>query len=68
MSCELIGPGKPPPAILPVADERLLAGVAPHVGFEVARLGVHLAASGERAGKDLVVVFDVGFGRRVFPV
>ena len=63
VSRKLIRSREPPAAVLPVADEGLLAGVAPHVGLQVTRLCVHLAAAGEGARKNLVVVFDVGFGR-----
>ena len=65
MPGELVGPGEPPPAARPGAREGLLAGVAPRVGLQVARLGVHLAAAREQTGEDLVVVFDVSLRRRV---
>jgi len=64
---ELIRAREPPPAVLPVADEGLLPSVPPHVGLQVAGLGVHLAAAGEHAGEDLVLVFDVRFGWGIFP-
>ena len=39
----------------------------PHVRLQVARLGIHLPAAGIQTRENLVVVFDVRFGRRVLP-
>ena len=49
---QLIRPGEPPAAALPVADVRLLPGVGSVVGLEVAGLGVGLPAVVEGAGVD----------------
>ena len=64
---ELVRPREPPAAARPRAHERLLSRVPPRVRFQVARLGVHLAAGGERAREDLVFVADVRLGGRIFP-
>ena len=47
---QLVRPGKPPPAVLPLADVGLLPCVGPQVGLEVAGLGVRLAAARVVAG------------------
>ena len=64
---QLVRTGEPPAAVFPVADERFLASVTPHVGLQVTRLCVHLAAAGERARENFVLVFDVRFGWGIFP-
>lgn len=49
MPGELVRAGKPPPAILPVADERPLSGVGAIMSFQVRGFEVVLAATLVRA-------------------
>jgi len=49
---QLVRPSKPPATALPVTDVRLLPGVGPEVGLQVAGLGVGLPAVVEGAGVD----------------
>ena len=49
---QLVRPGEPPAAALPLADVGLLSCVGPQVGLQVAGLGVRLAAVVEGAGVD----------------
>ena len=52
MPGQLVRPGEPPAAVLPLADVGLLPGVGPQVGLQVGGLGVGLAAVVEGAGVD----------------
>ena len=52
---QLVRPGEPPAAVLPLTHVGLLPGVGPEVSLEVAGLGVRLAAvvEGARVDDDL---------------
>ena len=47
---QLVRPSKPPATALPVTDVRLLPGVGPEVGLQVAGLGVGLPTPGVVTG------------------
>ena len=67
VSGQLVRPGELPPAARPVAGERLLSGVSPHVGFQVGGLGVELATAGVLALEYFVLVLNVSFGWGISP-
>lgn len=55
MPLQLVGPGEPPAAEEPVADERPLACMPPQVRLEVRRLAVHLPAARDVARVDVLL-------------
>ena len=67
MSGQLVRPGELPATARPVAGERLLSGVSPHVGFQVGGLGVELATARVLALEYFVLVLDVSLGRGISP-
>ena len=67
VSCQLVRSGELPATARPVAGERLLSGVSPHVGFQVGGLGVELSTARLLALEYFVLVLNVSFGRGISP-